>query len=591
MSNSVLMRTNGKVGSGTTLAHGSGVPVGLADGTDLKRAALYLRVSTPSQVNTDYNAEGISLPAQREACEAKAAALRAEVVREFVEPGRTATSIDKRPVFQEMMAWIREQKNVDYVIVYHFNRLFRSTIDAALVKRDLRKLGIRVVSTIIDLGEGPEGDMVEAILNAVDEYRSRADGADIAYKMGAKARKGGTIGYVPIGYQNARDRSEGRNIGIVVFDPERADLVRSAFELYATGDYSLQALADELTTRGLRTRRGRLPSGPMSDATLQEMLADPYYIGFVTYKGDLIHGHHEPLVTPELFDRVQKVLEERRGLGVRQRKHVYYLKGLLWCGECHEQGVESRLYMQLANGNGGRYRYWFCGRRAQHQCQSRYLEGDAVEDALTAFYRSLSFPTDMAERLREAIRGAIEEQEKAAKLLHQRLGGELDKLDRQEINLVELAADGSLPTDKVKERLRDIQRRRQLVKAQLEEPGERLNEGAVLLENALLLLEAPGELFERMAPEQRRLLNQALFEKIYIREEHLLAVSKAVFQVPFDDLMAARDIARGTQLAGHTGIREDGQVGTLASIFVNGSKRSELVEVMGFEPTASTMRT
>ena len=62
-----------------------------------KRAVVYLRVSTPSQVNTDYNPEGISLPAQRDACVPKVASLGAELMQEFIEPGRSATSIDQRP--------------------------------------------------------------------------------------------------------------------------------------------------------------------------------------------------------------------------------------------------------------------------------------------------------------------------------------------------------------------------------------------------------------------------------------------------------------------------------------------------------------
>ena len=210
--------------------------------TEHKRAVIYLRVSTPSQVKTDYNPEGISLPAQRDACELKASSLGTDLVREFVEPGRTATSIDKRPVFQEMLAWIKSQKDIDYVICYQFNRVFRDSIDALITKKDLSRYGTRVVSTSMDLGEGPEPSMVEAILHAVDEYRSKADGADIAYKMGAKARNGGTLGRAPLGYLNARDLSEGRNIGIVTFDPERQSLVRSAFELFATGDYSLESL-------------------------------------------------------------------------------------------------------------------------------------------------------------------------------------------------------------------------------------------------------------------------------------------------------------------------------------------------------------
>jgi DNA invertase Pin-like site-specific DNA recombinase len=83
-----------------------------------KRAVLYLRVSTPNQVNTDYNPEGISIPAQRVAAEHKADSLNADIVEEFIEPGKTATSIDKRPKFQEMIAWVKTQKNIDYVIVY-----------------------------------------------------------------------------------------------------------------------------------------------------------------------------------------------------------------------------------------------------------------------------------------------------------------------------------------------------------------------------------------------------------------------------------------------------------------------------------------
>jgi DNA invertase Pin-like site-specific DNA recombinase len=75
--------------------------------TGRKRALLYLRVSTPGQVNTDFNPEGISLPAQREACIQMAAKLSADIVDEYIEPGRSATNTDARPKFQEMMARVK----------------------------------------------------------------------------------------------------------------------------------------------------------------------------------------------------------------------------------------------------------------------------------------------------------------------------------------------------------------------------------------------------------------------------------------------------------------------------------------------------
>src|SRR5438046_3042315 len=95
----------------------------LPSDTPQPTAVLYLRVSTPSQVNTDYDPEGISIPAQREACLRKAAQLGVQVMEEYIEPGKTATSMDKRPAFQAMLERIRTQRDVNYVIVYKLSRM------------------------------------------------------------------------------------------------------------------------------------------------------------------------------------------------------------------------------------------------------------------------------------------------------------------------------------------------------------------------------------------------------------------------------------------------------------------------------------
>ncbi len=551
-----------------------------------KRAVLYLRVSTPSQVKTDYNPEGISLPAQREACELKAASLGAEILQEFVEPGRSATSIENRPVFQEMMAWIKSHKDIDYIIVYQFNRIFRNSIDAAITKRDLTKYGTRVVPTIMDLGEGPESDMVEIIMHAVGEYQSKANGADIAYKMAAKARSGGTLGRAPLGYLNARDLSEGRNSGIVILDPERAPLIKAAFKLYASGEYSLESLVDELTRRGLRTKPARFPSGPVSTSKLAELLRDPYYIGYVTYDGELIAGRHERLISDELFEQTQAILDERGGAGQRQRRHHHYLKGSLWCGQCHDAGVQSRMIMQWANGNGGRYCYFFCRRKQQHLCDSRYVESDAIEDAVVDFYGTLRFPPDIAETMRKLMDETLEEEEKASKLLHQQLTAQLLRLDRQEENLLDLVANGDQSSAKVKQRLNGIQRERSKIAQQLDQTGERLAVGAALIENALTLLHDPQGLYEQMAPEQRRLMNQAIYERLYVLDD---TISDAAFNPPFDELLEARDAASSIKhqkgSPAGTGDPSEVHTGPLATALLDrGSNKRVMVGAEGLEP-------
>jgi site-specific DNA recombinase len=157
-------------------------------------AVLYLRVSTPSQVNTDYDPEGISIPAQREACLRKAAQLGAEVVDEYIEPGRTATSMDKRPAFQEMLERIRTQRDVTHVIVYKLSRMNRNRVDDAFVLARLRKYKATLVSATESIDETPVGQLMHGILAAFNEYRSAEDGADIRYKMGEKAKRGAPSG-------------------------------------------------------------------------------------------------------------------------------------------------------------------------------------------------------------------------------------------------------------------------------------------------------------------------------------------------------------------------------------------------------------
>src|SRR5215217_416367 len=95
----------------------------------VKRAVLYLRVSSKRQMDTaaDIDPEGNSIPTQREATQAKAKALGVIVIDEYVEPGKSAKSIDKRPVFQEMMRRIADKRDVDCVIVYQMSRAYLSS--------------------------------------------------------------------------------------------------------------------------------------------------------------------------------------------------------------------------------------------------------------------------------------------------------------------------------------------------------------------------------------------------------------------------------------------------------------------------------
>ncbi len=234
-------------------------------------------------------------------------------------------------------------------------------------------------------------------------------------------------------------------------------------------------------------------------------------------------------------------MDERSERGTRQRRHHHFLKGMLWCGRCHEEDIESRMLMQWSSGNGGRYRYFFCRRRQQHQCDSRYLEGDAVEAAVERVYQSIRFDTDLADRLRAAMRDALDERQKSEKLLARQLKAELARLDKQEENLIDLAAEGGMAVAKVRQRLAEIKRKRDLAVSRMNGQVEQLEIGVRLIEHALQLLSNAADMYLRMPPEGRQKMNQAVFEKFYVFDGEVTAV---VFDPPFGDLLGAQEIGK-----------------------------------------------
>ena len=571
-----------------------------SDRSRLRRALLYLRVSTPSQVRTDYDPEGISIPAQRASCERKATQMGdVIVVDEYVEPGKSGTSMHQRPAYQAMLERIRTQRDVDYVIIYKLSRMNRNRIDDALTITELRKYGVTLVSATESIDETPVGQLMHGILASFNEFRSAEDGADIRYKMGEKARRGGTLGRAPLGYMNIRERFDGREIRTVAIDPERAPFVRLAFELYATDRYTLEQLAEELTDRGLTTRPGRYAGAQVTDAKLSTLLRDRYYLGYVTYKGEEYQGRHEPIVDEELFLRVQRVLEGRTVARERDRVHRHYLKGTLWCGPCHDRGDERRMILARAKGNGGTYFYFFCRGRQDGTCREPYLAVESVEDAVEHHHETLSFSTEFLTRVRRQLDETLADSQHATNLHRGQLKKELARLEVQEENLIDLAANGALPSPKVRQRLNDIERRRAKLSADLDDVNVELGVGRELLDAALEWMRNPGDLYRRVSDQDRRLINQTFFEKLYIDNDQISSDSP---REPFAEIIAThrahrdaktpgqrvtkgQDQSRSTEM-----LRGETKADLLAAALVgNGSSKTAMVELWRIELQTSSM--
>lgn len=239
------------------------------------RAVIYVRVSSREQAEGGY-----SIEAQPDACRRFVSEKRWIIEDEFTELGESARTAN-RTAFKAMIAMLDEHHGVSYLIVHKIDRLARNLADYAAVKARLQKLGIQLVSVTEGMDQGPSGRLVECIMAAIAEFYSDNLGQEVRKGMQQKLRNGGWPHMAPVGYLNLRVTGERKTEAVLVLDPEQAPLVRKAFELYATGDYTVSALALEVAALELRNTAGR----PLSRSKVAELLHNKLYAGVVVHNG------------------------------------------------------------------------------------------------------------------------------------------------------------------------------------------------------------------------------------------------------------------------------------------------------------------
>lgn len=281
------------------------------------RCVIYLRVSTSQQAERDLTEEGFSIPAQREACVRHIRDQGWTLIDEYSDRGESARSAD-RPQLQAMLARIEADRDVDAVVVHKIDRLARNMEDHVAIRAALRRRDVALASVTENLEETASGRLVEGIHALMAEFYSSNLSSEIRKGMSQKAKMGGWPHQAPLGYRNIRESIGGRQVAHIMPDPERAPLIRLAFELYATGEYTLERLATELEHRGLRNRgRRNARPKPLTLNGLSTVLHNKAYTGVVEWNGVEYPGRHEPLIEAATFQRVQDLLDSRSVRGTR----------------------------------------------------------------------------------------------------------------------------------------------------------------------------------------------------------------------------------------------------------------------------------
>ena len=322
-------------------------------------AVLWVRVSSEPQ------SHGYSPEAQEELL--KKAAEKLKVVQTFRVTESAKTS-EKRQQFKEMIEYVKTN-SVGHLVAYKVDRLTRNYKDLGTLQSlvDDHDVTITIVGdgkTVSKESGGADRFMFQ-ILGSLAEMDNRNRGETIRSKMEYMASRGGVPRKAPTGYLQVADPADsfGRR-RLVVVDPVRGPLVTQAFELYAQGTYSLTTLCEEMNRRGLTTRPSpKRPGRQMTVPNMHKLLKNPFFYGEHAWCGELRKGNYTPLITRELFDRVQMLLADHRTYSRPAAKKFFAFKPFLKCGYC---GCSITGEEQQGKSGNGHYVYYHCthGKRA-----------------------------------------------------------------------------------------------------------------------------------------------------------------------------------------------------------------------------------
>lgn len=384
-----------------------------------------LRVAAYCRVSTDEDEQINSYKAQIEYyTEKKNKNPEWQMAGIFADEGISGTQAKKRPEFLKMIRQCRQGK-IDLILTKSFSRFARNTLDSIDYIRELRLLGIGVVSEKENMNTlNEDSEMLITILSCFAQAESESISKNVSWGIHQSFKNGN----VPMQYSRLLGYRKGKNDAPEIV-PDEAEVVKEIYRCYLDG-MSMNLIADRLNEKGLKTKKN---NSPYRKAVIQRILTNEKYTGDAilqkTYVTDcitkktrknngelpmyIVKNHHDPIISRDDFNRVQEEMARRsakRNIAEKLTKTEqgkysakYALSELLFCGEC---GAHYRRVTWTAKGF--KEIKWRCISRIQYgkrKCHdSPTIDEQPLHRAIvSAINEFCEVKDDVAKVLRESV--------------------------------------------------------------------------------------------------------------------------------------------------------------------------------------------
>ena len=316
------------------------------------------------------------------------------LIKEIRQESHSAKLSSQRPVFNKLLIDIRVGE-FDAILTWAPDRLSRNAGDLGTLVDLMDQGKLQTIRTYSQsFSNNPNEKFLLMILCSQAKLENDNRGINVRRGMKAKCEAGWRPNMAPLGYRNVMNYNR---ISYVEIDEERAPIIKQIFQRVGEQGQSGRTIKNWLDRIKFTTRTGKL----LALSKVYKTLKNPFYYGEFSFGGKTYKGKHEPLITKELFDKVQRqlVVPEKEW-----NKKIFPFRTLCVCGSCGGRVTAEEKYKKLIGGGVRKHIYYHCGRHVDYDCDEPYItEEDLVQQLILHIDEIKLHEVELAQYLKQDI--------------------------------------------------------------------------------------------------------------------------------------------------------------------------------------------
>lgn len=436
-----------------------------------KRIAIYCRVSTVEQAE-----EGYSIVEQERLLTEWCSKMDYIVTKCYSDRGISGKAINNRPALKELLK-DAEEKKFDMVLVWKINRISRKLTHVLEIAETLEMNNIAFKSYSEEFDNStPAGKMQFQMMALVGEFERGTIAQNVKMGMIAKSKAGEWCGGQVLGYDLVpleKQQGAKRTKTVLTINEREAESVRFIFNEYANGK-GYKAITNQLNKLGYKTKKGN----NFSVGSIRDILTNPVYIGKIRYNVRqnwsekrrrninanpiITDGIHKSIIDEKLWDKVQAILDSKKGKPSRIYDGEYPLTGILRCPKCGAGMVIMRTTNTLKDGSKRRIAYYACGNwknKGIAICNSNSIRVDKANEYVFSKLSELLSNDKMVKTIVDNVNKERIRKVNPAKKDLSKIDNELEKLDKKRAKLFEAYEDEIITKEEFKLRKEELMNR------------------------------------------------------------------------------------------------------------------------------------